>query len=64
MVSADGLTVVSVDSLTLPCMREISVVEQRYQAILAVLSEGRTVKEVVCNRAGDGRYVRPNVTQS
>jgi transposase len=27
-------------------MREMSVAEQRYQAVLAVLGDGRTVKEV------------------
>jgi transposase len=27
-------------------MRELSVAEQRYRAVLAVISEGRTVKEV------------------
>ena len=27
-------------------MRELSVVEQRYQAVLAVIADGRTVKEV------------------
>jgi transposase len=27
-------------------MREMSVTEQKYQAILAVVAEGRTVKEV------------------
>ncbi|MGH7639903.1 MAG: helix-turn-helix domain-containing protein, partial [Candidatus Dormibacteria bacterium] len=27
-------------------MREISVTEQRYQAILAVIGDGRTIKEV------------------
>jgi hypothetical protein len=27
-------------------MREMSVAEQRYQAVLAVLGEGRTVSEV------------------
>ena len=27
-------------------MRELSVAEQRYQAVLAVISEGRTVTEV------------------
>jgi transposase-like protein len=26
-------------------MRELSVVEQRYQAVLAVIADGRTVKE-------------------
>jgi len=32
--------------LTLPCMREMSVAEQRYQAVLAVISDGRSVTEV------------------
>jgi transposase InsO family protein len=32
--------------LTLPRMREMSVSEQRYKAVLAVVAEGRTVKEV------------------
>jgi transposase InsO family protein len=32
--------------LTLPRMREMSVAEQRYKAVLAVVAEGRTVKEV------------------
>jgi transposase len=27
-------------------MRELSVVEQRYQAVLAVIADGRTVREV------------------
>jgi transposase InsO family protein len=32
--------------LTLPRMREMSVAEQRYQAVLAVIAEGRSVTEV------------------
>jgi len=32
--------------LTLPQMRELSVTEQRHQAILAVIRDGRTVTEV------------------
>jgi hypothetical protein len=32
--------------LTLPGMRELSVAEQRYQAVLAVIAEGATVTEV------------------
>lgn len=33
-------------------MREISVVEQRYQAVLAVIADGRTVKEVATQWGG------------
>ena len=32
--------------MTLPHMREISVAEQRYKAVLAVIADGRAVKEV------------------
>ena len=32
--------------MTLPRMRELSVAEQRYRAVLAVVADGRTVKEV------------------
>ena len=32
--------------LTLPGMREMSVAEQRYQAVMAMIAEGRTVTEV------------------
>jgi DNA-binding NarL/FixJ family response regulator len=32
-------------------MRELSVAEQRYQAVLAVIAEGRTVKEVAAQCA-------------
>ncbi len=32
--------------MTLPPMREMSVSELKYQAVLAVIGEGRTVKEV------------------
>jgi hypothetical protein len=33
-------------------MREMSVAEQKYQAILAVFGEGRTVLEVAAQFAG------------
>jgi hypothetical protein len=44
--------------LTLPRMKELSVGEQRYKAVMAVLSGGRTVTEVardweVDHRAGE-----------
>ena len=32
--------------VTLPRMREMSVTEQRYKAVLAVIGDGRTVSEV------------------
>ena len=32
--------------MTLPGMREMSVAEQRYKAVLAVIADGRTVTEV------------------
>jgi len=40
--------------LTLPQMRELSVAEQRYKAVLAVIADGKTVTEV----AGDWRVSR------
>jgi hypothetical protein len=36
--------------LTLPCMREMSVAEQKYKAVLAVIGDGRTVSEVATDR--------------
>ena len=40
------LTPTSADSWHSPCMRKISVAEQRYKAVLAVIADGRTVTEV------------------
>ena len=40
--------------MTLPVMREMSVAEQRYRAVLAVIAEGRSVTEV----AGQWRVSR------
>jgi hypothetical protein len=38
-------------------MREMTVTEQRYQAVLAVIAEGRAVMEVASSGAGaDGRF--------
>jgi transposase-like protein len=44
-VSADGLRLLRLIGDT-PEMRELSVAEQRYQAVLAVVSDGETVPDV------------------
>jgi transposase-like protein len=44
-VSADGLRLLRLIGDT-PVMRELSVTEQRYQAVLAVIAEGETVTDV------------------
>ena len=43
--------------MTLPRMREISVVEQRYRAVSAVVADGRTVTEV----AGEWKVSRQSL---
>jgi hypothetical protein len=40
-------------------MREMSVTEQRYQAIIGVFGEGRTVEEVAAQWKVDRRTVAP-----
>ena len=44
-VSADGLHLLRL-ILDTPLMRELSVAEQRYQAVLAVISDGLSVSQV------------------
>jgi hypothetical protein len=44
-VSADGLHLLRL-ILDTPVMRELSVAEQRYQAVLAVISDGLSISQV------------------
>ena len=57
-VSADALHLLRL-ILDTPDMRELSVAEQRYQAVLAVISDGLSISQV----GGEGWGVAPDAAR-